>query len=35
LFELNAWYDVCLEGANLAKIMILEFEKLRIDFRNS
>ena len=25
----------CLEGANLAKIMILEFGKLRIDFRNS
>jgi hypothetical protein len=35
LIELNACYHVCLEGANLAKIMILEFEKLRIDFRNS
>jgi hypothetical protein len=34
LIELNACYHVCLEGANLAKIMILESEKLRIDFRN-
>jgi hypothetical protein len=35
LIELNACYHVCLKGANLAKKMILEFEKLRIDFRNS
>jgi hypothetical protein len=35
LIELNACYHVCLEGANLVKIMILEFEKLRIDFRNN
>jgi hypothetical protein len=35
LIELNACYHGCLEGANLAKIMILESEKLRIDFRNS
>jgi hypothetical protein len=35
LIELNACYHVCLEGANVAKIIILEFEKLRIDFRNS
>jgi hypothetical protein len=35
LIELNACYHVCLERANLAKIMILEIEKLRIDFRNS
>jgi hypothetical protein len=26
---------VCIEGANVAKIIILDFEKLRIDFRNS
>jgi hypothetical protein len=31
LFVLNACYHVCLEGANLAKIMILEIEKLKID----
>jgi hypothetical protein len=35
LIELNACYHVCIEGANLAKMMILEFEKLRIDFRNT
>jgi hypothetical protein len=35
LIELNACYHVCVEGANIAKIIILEFEKLRIDFRNS
>jgi hypothetical protein len=35
LIELNACHHVCLEGANVAKIIILEFEKLRIDFRNS
>jgi hypothetical protein len=29
LIELNACYHVCLEGANLAKIMMLEFEKLK------
>jgi hypothetical protein len=30
-----ASYHVCLEGANLAKIMMLEIEKLKIDFRLS
>jgi hypothetical protein len=35
MIELNACHHVCLEGANLAKIMILESGKLRIDFRNS
>jgi hypothetical protein len=28
-------YHVCLERANLAKIMILEMEKLKVDFRSS
>jgi hypothetical protein len=27
LFALNACYHVCLEGANLAKLIILEIEK--------
>jgi hypothetical protein len=35
LIALNACYHVCLEGANLAKIMMLEIEKLKIDFRLS
>jgi hypothetical protein len=35
LIELNDCYHVCLEGANLAKLMMIEFEKLKIDFRNS
>jgi hypothetical protein len=35
LIELNACYHVCIEGANVAKVIILELEKLRIDFRNS
>jgi hypothetical protein len=35
LIVLNACYHVCLEGTNLAKIMMLEFEKLKIDFRLS
>jgi hypothetical protein len=35
LIVLKACYHVCLEGTNLAKLMILEFEKLKIDFRNS
>jgi hypothetical protein len=35
LIVLNACYHVCLEGANLSKTMMLEFEKLKIDFRNS
>jgi hypothetical protein len=30
LIELNACHHVCLEGANLAKIMMLEFEKLKL-----
>jgi hypothetical protein len=30
LCVLNACYHVCLEGANLAKIMILEIEKLKL-----
>ena len=29
LIELNACYHVCLEGANLAKIMMLEIEELK------
>jgi hypothetical protein len=29
LIVLNACYHVCLEGANLAKLMMLEFEKLK------
>jgi hypothetical protein len=29
LIELNVCYHVCLEGANLAKIMMLELEKLK------
>jgi hypothetical protein len=33
LIVLNACYHVCLEGANLAKIMMLEIGKLKIDFR--
>jgi hypothetical protein len=35
LFALNACYHACLEGANLAKVMMLEIEKLKIDFRLS
>ena len=35
LIVLNDCYHVCLEGANLAKIMMLEIEKLKIDFRLS
>jgi hypothetical protein len=35
LIVLNSCYHVCLEGANLAKIMMLEFEKLKIGFRLS
>jgi hypothetical protein len=30
LIVLNACYHVCLEGANLAKIMMLEFEELKL-----
>jgi hypothetical protein len=30
LVVLNACYHVCLEGANLAKIMMLEIEKLKL-----
>jgi hypothetical protein len=33
--ELNVCHHVCLEGANLAKLMMTEFGKLKIDFRNS
>jgi hypothetical protein len=29
LIELYVCHHVCLEGANLAKIMMLEFEKLK------
>jgi hypothetical protein len=29
LIELNDCYHVCLEGANLAKLMRIEFEKLK------
>jgi hypothetical protein len=35
LIELNACHHVCLEGANLAKLMRIECEKLKINFRNS
>jgi hypothetical protein len=35
LFALNACYHVCLEGANLDKVIMLEIEKLKIDFRLS
>jgi hypothetical protein len=31
LLVLNVCYHVCLEGANLAKIMMLELEKLKFD----
>jgi hypothetical protein len=33
LIVLNDCYHVCLERANLAKLMIPELEKLKIDFR--
>jgi hypothetical protein len=32
LIVLNDCYHVCLERANLAKVMILEMEKLKVDF---
>jgi hypothetical protein len=35
LLVLNACYHVCLEGANLVKLMMLEIEKLKLDFRYS
>jgi hypothetical protein len=35
LIELIDCYHVCLEGANLAKLMMIEFERLKFDFRNS
>jgi hypothetical protein len=35
LIVLNDCYHVCLEGANLAKLMMLELEKLKLDFRYS
>jgi hypothetical protein len=35
LIELIDCYHVCLEGANLAKLMMIEFEKLKFAFRNS
>jgi hypothetical protein len=35
LIVLNVCYHVCLERANVAKIMMLEIEKLKIDFRLS
>jgi hypothetical protein len=35
LIVLNDCYHVCLERANLAKLLILELEKLKIDFRLS
>jgi hypothetical protein len=31
MIVLNACYHVCIEGANLAKIMMLEIEKLKIE----
>jgi hypothetical protein len=33
--ELNDCYHVCLEEANLAKLIMLELEKLKFDFRLS
>jgi hypothetical protein len=35
LLVLNACYHVCLEGAKLVKLMMLEIEKLKLDFRYS
>jgi hypothetical protein len=35
LIVLNDCYHVCLERANLAKIMILEMEKLKVGLRYS
>jgi hypothetical protein len=35
LIVLNDCYHVCLERANLDKVMILKSEKLKIDFRLS
>jgi hypothetical protein len=35
LIVLNDCYHVCLERANLAKIMILEMQKLKVDLRYS
>jgi hypothetical protein len=35
LIVLNDCYHICLERANLAKTMILELEKLKMDFRLS
>jgi hypothetical protein len=35
LVVLNDCYHVCLEIANLAKLMILEMEKLKVDLRYS
>jgi hypothetical protein len=35
LIVLNDCYHVCLEGANLVKLMMLEMEKLKLDFRYS
>jgi hypothetical protein len=35
LIVLNDCYHVCLERANLAKIMILEMAKLKVDLRYS
>jgi hypothetical protein len=34
-YILNNCYHICLERANLAELMILELEKLKIDFRLS
>jgi hypothetical protein len=35
LIELIDCYHVCLEGANLAKLMMIELEKLKFALRNS
>jgi hypothetical protein len=35
LIVLSACYHVCLERANLANLMRLEIEKLKLDFRYS
>ena len=35
LVELIDCYHVCLEGANLAKSMMVEFEKLKVDLETA
>ena len=35
LIELIDCYHVCLEGANLAKLMMVEFEKLKLSLETA